>query len=105
MFKLQADTAQIKKMWQNLKSKARDAKTLEAQCKRTGGGPPPPEMGPLESQVLSVMPDVMPTIDVQIDSDTTLGGNIILQKLIIINNSGKPTAGHRSHIMFSIVTI
>lgn len=56
-------------MWQNLKSKARDAKTLAKQANRTGGGPQPPDIGPLEDQVLAVMPNVMPTIGVDIDSD------------------------------------
>ncbi|CAG4973896.1 unnamed protein product [Colias eurytheme] len=60
---------QLKKMWQNLKSKARDAKTIANQSKKTGGGPQPPQIGALESQVLAVMPNVMPTIAVDIDSD------------------------------------
>ncbi|CAG4958266.1 unnamed protein product [Colias eurytheme] len=60
---------QLKKMWQNLKSKARDAKTITNQSKKTGGGPQPPQIGALESQVLAVMPNVMPTIAVDIDSD------------------------------------
>ncbi|XP_045497543.1 myb/SANT-like DNA-binding domain-containing protein 3 [Colias croceus] len=60
---------QLKKMWQNLKAKARDAKTIANQSKKTGGGPQPPEIGALETQVLAVMPNVMPTIAVDIDSD------------------------------------
>ncbi|XP_047521476.1 myb/SANT-like DNA-binding domain-containing protein 3 [Pieris napi] len=65
-----ADSKQLKKMWQNMKAKARDAKTLEAQRKRTGGGPAPPEMGPMDTQVIAVMPQIMPSIDVPIDCDT-----------------------------------
>ncbi|CAB3232009.1 unnamed protein product [Arctia plantaginis] len=50
-----ANAAQLKKMWQNLKTKARDAKTLEAQKKWTGGGPAPPAIGSEETQVKQMM--------------------------------------------------
>ncbi|CAB3245422.1 unnamed protein product [Arctia plantaginis] len=64
-----ANAAQLKKMWQNLKTKARDAKTLESQKRWTGGGPAPPAIGSEETQVLSILPTIMPTIEVEIDSD------------------------------------
>ncbi|CAK1578912.1 unnamed protein product [Parnassius mnemosyne] len=64
-------------MWQNLKTKARDAKTLEAQRKRTGGGPALSDMGPLESQVIAVMPNVLPSINIEIDSDTIATGSTL----------------------------
>ncbi|XP_013138978.1 PREDICTED: uncharacterized protein LOC106103697 [Papilio polytes] len=56
-------------MWQNLKTKARDAKTLDAQKKWTGGGPAPPAIGSQDSQVLAIIPSVMPSINIEIDSD------------------------------------
>lgn len=36
---------------------------------KTGCGTEPPEMGPLEAQVLANIPNVMPTIDVSVESD------------------------------------
>ncbi|CAK1591002.1 unnamed protein product [Parnassius mnemosyne] len=72
-----ADTKQLKKMWQNLKTKARDAKTLEAQRKRTGGGSALSDMGPLESQMIAVMPNVLLSINIEIDSDTIATGSTL----------------------------
>ncbi|XP_045541032.1 myb/SANT-like DNA-binding domain-containing protein 3 [Papilio machaon] len=64
-----ASVAQLKKMWQNLKSRAREAKAALAQKKLTDCGPAHPDIEVEETQVLSIIPTVIPSINVKIDSD------------------------------------
>lgn len=61
-----------------MKNKARDAKTLQNQLKRTGGGPPEEPMSNTDIQVLSAIPSLMATVKVPIDSDGVCSQGIFI---------------------------
>ncbi|XP_026331689.1 myb/SANT-like DNA-binding domain-containing protein 3 [Hyposmocoma kahamanoa] len=64
-----ATSQQLKKLWLNMKARARDAKSLEKQRSHTGGGPFVPDVDPDHESVLSMVPHLMPSINIEKDSD------------------------------------
>ncbi|GBP89528.1 hypothetical protein EVAR_57011_1 [Eumeta japonica] len=67
-----ATPLQLKRLWANMKARARDFRMRERQQNFTGGGPYVNVSDAESEQVLGVMPHIMTVIEVAQDSDTIL---------------------------------
>jgi hypothetical protein len=72
------DVSALKTCLLNLQAKAKkEASARKVECRKTGGGPAPPEMSATTSAVIDLMPQVFHSLEVDDDDASSNSGKLL----------------------------